>query len=190
MPDSTRSDKDRGQDTLDALLAGDSRAEREIRSWIRITLATSSFNIPRSERDDVIQETLLSLIRTTGKPGFSLKRSLRGLVQTIALARCVDWLRRKRPMQQLSIEHDGYAPHQLDNAILQDELKHLALAIAELDLPCQNLIRDRFERERPFSAIAEELGDVSDNALRGRLHYCLRKLRQRLKVLEKAGGEI
>jgi len=55
------------------------------------------YGIPRDEWDDVVQQTVAMLWRACGKSDFALKRSLRALVRTIVMARCIDWLRRRRP---------------------------------------------------------------------------------------------
>jgi len=159
------------------LLSGDSEAIQDVYRRVRRIVGAKSYRLSLSEREDVIQEIVVELWRTIGKPSFDLDRDLWGFVEVLALRRCIDAFRRHRPMTELDPESPGASPDPLQTVLANEKRRQVRSALNHLSADCRSLIRERVENGLSFKEISE-VGNVSEGALRVRFHRCVSRARE------------
>ncbi|MFI5371675.1 MAG: RNA polymerase sigma factor, partial [Candidatus Eisenbacteria bacterium] len=114
------------------------------------------------------------------RPDFRLVHGLRAVVRTVASARVIDRLRRRRPQVELdpALADPGRGP--LDDAGVTSEAGWVRAGLAELGPACRELIRQHFFEGLGYRDIAR-LAGRNETTLRVRMHQCLRALRRRLE---------
>jgi RNA polymerase sigma factor (sigma-70 family) len=177
---SSLSGRSREQDILRAFLRGDAQACARVDQWCRQIVYSRLAGIPREEQDDLIQESLAGIWKHATRNGFVVRSSFRALVHKIAMARCVDWIRRRREICDLpeTLRSSGLDP--LDRTELRDEGGRLRLALYRLDERRRRLIQLRFYEEKSYAEIVRELGGT-ESSWRVRVHQCLQDLRRDLR---------
>ncbi len=141
-------------------------------------MRSARLSIPPGERDDLIQDTLTSLLVASGRDGFKLNRSFRGFVRKIALARCIDWIRQRRiilPIRDDWPEAKDDPLEQLSRKEISERIRRILL---DLNASCRKLIYLRFYERLSYRDIAREMDGPSEGSLRVRLHECLKRLRR------------
>ena len=140
-------------DPVGRFLEGDSLTIQQVQSWAAQIIVQRWSRLGHL-KEDLVQETLLSLCKTLQKDGFMLQNdTLKGLTQRVAMARCHDcWGKLERERCKLeAFELDpsqsvAYQP--LDNLDLENLHSHLRMALVRLNLKQQRLIRiHRFEEQ-------------------------------------------
>ena len=152
----------------------------------REIVAFRPYGIPRDEHDDVVQQSLAMVWRACGQPGFCLRTGLKAFVRKVVMARCVDWLRRRRAVTEVdeNLEAPGREP--AEAMLRADELERVRLALTHLGSGCQEIIRLHFLEELSYAEIAARL-DRAEATLRVRVFNCMKELRARLA--EECTGE-
>lgn len=135
----------------------------------------------REDREDLIQQTLMEVYLAIAKPDFKLKQNLLALARKIAVRRCIDQMRRYRPIDRIDEQHEAYNPSPYKDLELKDEIHQIRLALDGLDWNDREVIRRRFLKEESYSAIVSELGR-DENYWRGRVFHGIMKLRKFLGV--------
>jgi RNA polymerase sigma factor (sigma-70 family) len=164
---------------LQGLRDGHEVACRVIADWLRWTVIRPQFHIPRDEVDDLVQESLTRLLDLVADPEFRIHTSLKALVRQVAMARCVDWIRRRRMLVELSPTLVGENADPLERIARQEDLGRIHEALLGLKTLCRDLIRWHFTEEMTYPAIAEKTGRNA-NTLRVHMFKCLEALRTRL----------
>ncbi len=169
--------KSDGVTTPRRLLAGDPDVTRKVYARVRRIVGSRAYGLPSDLREDLIQEIVIELWRTIGKPGFDLDRELWGFVEVMTVRRCIDAFRRYRPPVELNPEHPDPADDPLRMTIADERRRQVRKAVAGLSEDCRALIRDRIEHGLSFKAIVENRGGT-EGALRVRFHRCVAKARE------------
>ncbi len=159
------------------LLAGDPVVTTEVYGRVRRIVSSKAYRLSIVEREDVVQEIVVELWRTMGKPGFDLDRELWGFVEVMAVRRCIDAFRRHRPTVELDPEQPDSGGNPLQLTLADERRQQVRRAVAGLSEDCRDLIRDRVERGWSFKRAAEDRG-ASEGALRVRFHRCVAKARE------------
>ena len=134
------------------------------------------YGIAVADRADLVQETLRQAWEHIQEPGFALDHSLRALICRIAMARCVDWLRRRRVLVEVEDEMlQAFADPvvRLEQERLLDALQRALQAIKPF---CRDLIRQHFHAGRSYPEIAQATGRNA-STLRVHMFNCLKVLR-------------
>jgi RNA polymerase sigma factor (sigma-70 family) len=139
-------------------------------------------------REDLVQETMLSLCKSLQKDGFKLRnQNLKGLTQQIAMRSCQNyWKKLEREQGMLEIivlEYSQPADHQPTDRIDAKRLHSLLRrAIFKLDLKQQRVIRlHRFEG-RTYRQMAAELHHPI-GTVQTRFRSSMKALSQKLEVV-------
>lgn len=166
---------------LAGLRQGHPAAYRIVEGWLRGTVILPQFAIGRDDVDDVIQEALAQIIVITRKPEFSVHTSLKALVRRIAMARSIDFARRRRITYEVSPELPGEHVDPLDRLARREDLQRVHTALNDLKAFCRDLIRWHYHEEQSYQTIAEHTGRNA-NTLRVHMFKCLQGLRKNLGV--------
>ena len=133
-----------------------------------------------AERDDIVQETLVSLLAYLRKAGKSPER-MEAFVVTMAANRCRNlyrW-RKRRPSVELEstsewLSADGEDPLDLMEA---GELEGLVRdALSRLDAPCRQLLLAIYADRRSMEDLQREAGLGTVQGVYYRKYACLKKL--------------
>ena len=171
-----RDDDDR---LLRCLVSGDAAACRTIERWAREIIFFRGFGLGPEDRDDVVQETVAGVWRAASRDGFELSHGLRALVRTIAIARCIDRVRRRRPMLELPESLPDSASGPYEQAMASDERAWLRVVLRQLGDDCRAIIRLYYFEDLSYSEIATR-EQRSESTMRVRMFNCIRALRKRL----------
>ena len=164
---------------LRRLVAGDAGACRIVERWARETIAYRGFRLTAEDREDALQDTVAGVWSSASRSGFQLARGLRALVRTIAVARCIDRLRRARPTEEVRDSLQDALPGPLERLLASDEAARVRWAILELDERCREIIRLRFFEEQDYAQIAAR-EDRTESTMRVRMFNCMKAIRNRL----------
>ncbi len=159
--------------------AGEAAACRTVERWARTVVYFRGFGLSAEERDDAVQDTLAALWQLVARPDFRLTHGLHALVRTVASARCIDRLRRRRPQVPPDESLVDQAPGPLERAVASDERARLLVALRALGAACRELIRQHFLEGLAYAEIARR-EDRNESTLRVRMFQCMQSLRRRL----------
>lgn len=165
---------------LRAFLRGESRQVRQVERWAKSVASSPRFGIPASERDDIVQEAMISLYRAAARSGRPLRSTLRAFVRHVAASRCIDWLRKSRPRVGLTEEPPDPSPPPDYRIQLVSEFSGVRLAMDRLGDKCRQIIILRFDRQFSFEEISQRTG-VKESTLRVRLFDCLKRIRHLMR---------
>ncbi len=189
-----------GHDALDgdvaAYIAGDdSAADRICRALEPVIRAEVRRFLPATDadHDDVVQETLMGLLKYLRKAGTGPDR-MEAFVVTMAGNRCRNlyrW-RSRRPSTNLDSTGDLPAPGQDPLAALEAaEAEGLVRkALAALDPPCRKLLLEIYTKGRPIRELQREAGLTTVQGIYQRKYACLKKLADQLNRVWFEGQEI
>lgn len=140
-------------------------------------------------REDVVQIIKLAIVKSIKH--LKSEQALRAFVRKICVHRCIDMLRKRireqgrfLPLGHLSDDGmwedtDIAADDEFDPVTALQRLEcvnTVRAALARIDAPCQQLIRQFYVENRSYRDIAESEG-ISINTVGSRLSRCLNKLR-------------
>lgn len=171
-------------DLLRQFLAGTTAATRQVESWAREVIRYKAYRLYQTDADDIVQQTVIAVWRAASREEFSLQISFKAFVRHVAIARCVDAVRRARPTVELTEDFadTALAPY-LDQVFASDEGARLRYALLKLGAACQEVIRLHFYEEMPYGAIAETLGRA-EATMRVRMFNCIKEIRKILSDLD------
>ena len=169
---------------LRQFLAGDTVATRQVESWAREVIRYKAYRLYQTDADDLVQQTVIAVWRAAQGEGFSLQIGFKAFVRHVAIARCVDAVRRARPTVELTeaFADTVLAPY-LDQVFASDEGARLRYVLRQLGAACQEVIRLHFYDEMPYAAIAETLGRA-EATMRVRMFNCIKEIRKLLGEID------
>jgi len=161
---------------LQRFRSGEAKACLLCERWAGEVVRSPRYGIEPSERADLIQETLRQTWEAIQAPDFTLVHSLRALVHKIAMARCIDWLRRRQVLVLLQDDWLSSFTDPTERLEFERRLDRLHLALQEIKPLCRDLVRWRFHEQRAYEDIAAVTGR-NPTTLRVHMLECLKALR-------------
>lgn len=161
---------------LRRFLAGEAEACRRLERWAHEILLYQRLGLTREEREDAVQDVLAGVWRAAGRPGFALRHGLRAFVRTVAIARAIDCVRRRRPavaVDDALADHDAGPDARAESA---DDAARLHAALERLDPRCRSIIGLHYFEDWTYARIAT-LERRREATMRVRMFNCLRALR-------------
>jgi RNA polymerase sigma-70 factor (ECF subfamily) len=171
------SPNDRG--LIEALARGDAAAEREVRGWVRLFLASRAFAVPAEARRDLEQEVVIEVWRAVRRPEFDAERELGGFVRVVAARRAIDWLRGRPPEDEAKTEIEDAAPGPFEVTASRERRERAARALDLLGPACRELVRLQAGEGWSYRRLAAHYGRT-EGALRVQMHRCVDRLRRLL----------
>jgi RNA polymerase sigma factor (sigma-70 family) len=172
-------------DLLRRFFAGDTVATRRVEHWAREVVFFRYQHALGAEAEDIVQDTLIGLVREAGRPDFALRHGLRSLVRHIATARCIDYMRRRRPSVEVAentlVEDAG----PLEELIAAEEIELLFAALGQLKEPERALLREHYAENLTSVEMAARRG-LADSTIRVELMNCRQKLQRILRHMQRA----
>ncbi len=162
---------------LRAFVAGERSAVRRVERWAWEIVHFRWGSIPLDDRGDLIQDAVAGVWRAASRDGFELRSSLRALVRRVAAARCIDWLRRRRPGGPLPPQLADPSPDPYEWLLRRDERARLRWALQNLDERCREIIREHFYEGAPYAEIAARR-DRSESTMRVQMFHCMKSIRK------------
>ena len=162
---------------LDRFLRGEASAHAQVRRWAWEILYFKPYHIPGDEHEDIVQQAVMHVWRAASREGFTLAVDLRAFVRSVTMARCIDWIRRRRPSVEIDDAHPDAGPSAYDTLLEKDERAQLRWAVTELEDGCRRVIQLHFYDDLPYAAIAEREGRA-EGTMRWRVFQCLKRLRE------------
>ncbi len=169
------------QELLARFRSGEPDACRQFERWAGEVVRSKRYGIAPADQDDLVQETLRQTWELASKPDFTVEHSLRALVHRVAMARCIDWLRRRRVLVEIRDELLQTFPDPGERLQQEQLVRRVHHAIQTLKPLCRDLIRWHFHEEKPYADIAERTGR-NESTLRVHMFNCLRVLRSLVGV--------
>jgi len=140
------------------------------------TIAVRAFGFNEEDAREVLQESMVKVFE--GLPGYRGEGTFRAWLRQVVLNVCAAHLRRVRPGEALS---DRMADRGQEEMLEQTERAHiLALALRELDEPCQQIVALFFFQGKSYKEIADALA-IPEGTVASRLARCLMKLRSKVQ---------
>jgi len=161
---------------IELFLAGDPATVASVRKIVESVVSHRKYGIPRSERPDLVQQTLTDLCRAARKPGFQLVKALACLVAYLAHCRCVDWLRHRQPTEAIPDGIPGTAAPDARMRLTGD-LDLTTRIMERLPPGCRWLMEMVIGLDIPYADVSTITGR-SEGALRVQMWDCLRKARK------------
>ena len=167
-------------DLVEGLKAGDPAAfERLVREFGDRLYRFVRRLVGESWADDVTQDALIRIHRTVGS--YRPTGRFEAWLYTVANNLCIDFLRRKRPEQELAEGVEAESPTAPD-LLEEDERRRAILkAVERLPVEQKQVFLLREEGGMSFREISDVLGCPLNTAL-GRMHYAMEHLRKALKA--------
>lgn len=156
--------------------AGDPAAMESVRQWAARIVASRFYSIPVEDRSDIVQQALMTVWYQATRPGFQLRTSVGAFVITVVMARCLDWIRRRRHHVPIADEFEDPQPAAPDTLVRDEALLLVREALRALTDFCREIIREHFLHELPYATLAERRG-LAESTMRVHMRNCLRKLR-------------
>jgi RNA polymerase sigma factor (sigma-70 family) len=165
----------RGSDLALGFARGEAEAITAVNLVVTKVIKRRGYYIPHDERGDVIQETVLDLVRSVKGRSFEGDEEFQGFARMVAHRRCVDWTR--QATRRTRIEPQIKQVVLPDDTLEQRERRALALDVfSKLKKPCRELLALRIGRGLSYAQISELMGR-SEGALRTQSYYCLNQAR-------------
>ncbi|NCP64844.1 MAG: RNA polymerase sigma factor [Paraglaciecola sp.] len=135
----------------------------------------------REDALDLMQEVFISVYRNLAS--YHNEGSFKSWLFRIAHYRCIEFYRRKKPMQGLddAPEIESEAPDSDDVMVSQQENQQLIAAMQQLPLAQKAVVELKFFGQFTFDEIAEQTG-MSVNTAKSRLYGALEKLKTLMEV--------
>ncbi|MBT3316654.1 sigma-70 family RNA polymerase sigma factor [bacterium] len=163
-------------DYLNMLREGNRDTCLLIERWSSQVAYSRFYGIPIEDRREIVQDVLVKILESVNKPNFVIRVSLKALVRQITMTKCIDWLRKQRPMVRDYDEKLIDKDNPYKNAINNDKKNILNWAIMSLTNSCKNLIKQHFLKEISYSELAKTDG-TEITTVRVKVHRCINKLR-------------
>jgi RNA polymerase sigma factor (sigma-70 family) len=173
MPDGNGIDK---AAELTAFLAGEPGTLALARRVIELVAVTHG--IPASDREDIVQTTLMQALEKAREPGFQLEIGLKAFLRKVAHCRCVDWRRERKRRRTEPIPPDihSHRPGPDDVFLRNERLRRATKAMESLSPSCRRLIKLVIQDNLTYAQVAE-MTSKDEGALRVQMCHCLKKLR-------------
>jgi RNA polymerase sigma factor (sigma-70 family) len=172
-----------GDPAVERFLAGDVETVAEALRITQAAVAFRGFYVPPQDRVDLVQESMMQLLRHLSDPERPRPRSFEAFVRALAYRRCVDWMRAMPRGREPLGETLPAAEDSAEGELLSTEKRRLGRrALALLSESCRDLIRRYAAEEASFRQIAEEDGRL-EKTVRNQLYKCLDRARVLLRRL-------
>ena len=176
--------------TADSLLAAFLRSDEEALSHVTVLIENvvrfRGYYVPVSEQPDLVQDAVAQVWQAATRTGFNVSESFGAFVETVAMRRCVDWMRRERLR---ATQRDTARPEMVERRsgpaedLIDKERQSLcAQVLQRLGEPCRQLIQCVVIDQMSYREVAAQFGQ-SEHALRTRMWSCLRSARRILDRL-------
>jgi RNA polymerase sigma factor (sigma-70 family) len=176
---------DSEKDLFQRFKVGEKNAHRQMNSWARDFVRYRPFGVPRSEHDDIVQQSVTQLWRCCCRPDFTVRFGLRALLRRIVFARCIDYMR--RPHSDIGLDEATELPGPPDSALLDsDRWSKVRWAIRGLGERCRDIIRMHFLEDQSYAVIGQHMG-IATATVRVHMFHCLREVRRRLEMDGESG---
>lgn len=152
------------------------------------------FQLPAQEAEDIAQDTMIELTKKLA--GID---NVRGFVGVVAHNKCVDRVRKKKPVLESALPQDGAGNSVLDRASAPEPLPfdaaenfalvELSNAMEALGEPCRKLLFFRFFEELSYENVAER-SSIPVQQIGVYLSRCLLRLRANLQSSPEIWGEL
>ncbi len=162
---------------LRRFLSGDAAASRKVERWAWEVSSFGRYRLPYGERADVVQDTVAAVWQAASSSEFALRHSLRAFVRRVAVARCVDRMRRRRPAAALDESIVDPSPGPYDELLRHDESARLRWALQNLDAGCRELIRLHFFEELSYAEIGAR-EERAEATMRVHMFHCMKAIRK------------
>jgi RNA polymerase sigma factor (sigma-70 family) len=176
-PEPARDDRD--EPLLRAFLRGEPAACRRVERWAWEIIHFKPYGIPHDEREDLVQQVVTGVWQAASRKDFRLRRGLRPFVRHVAMARCVDWLRRLRDTVEVDETLRDPRPGPAEIVAERRRAEQVLAVLERMDAPCRELIHDHIFLDRSYAEIARRLGRP-EVTLRVRMYNCLKAVRRML----------
>lgn len=161
--------------------AGDDEAARVVAARVDRILAFRGFGVPPEDRRDIRQDVVMQALLAVRREGFDFGQGFWGFLETVTARRVIDWLRARRPVEELDLERpDPAAGTAEDDLMARERVARGRSVLARLDAKCRELIARHGAEGQSYRDIAAAWG-VSEGALRVQLHRCVKRARQMLQ---------
>jgi len=175
-------------DSRDNLLrrfrAGDRDAILTVARLARGVVGHRGYYIPPTEREDLIQEAVIQTYRAVADPGFQPTLAVEAFVRSVAQRRCVDWVRRRRPMELINPATAATAPDPERETISAERRARARAALAALGFSCRQLIRLRVREGLTYKEIAARLSRT-EQGVRVQMYKCLKRAKELLDTSDR-----
>jgi len=170
------------KDLLRRFRAGDPEAINVVQGWIR-SVIFRRFTFLARHADDIMQESLLHVWKSTSDPGFQIKKSFPAFVRLIAARVCIKYLRKAHKIAEPFGDDDPFSIEDVagDESDPGDNIDYwLAIQIyreckAEATFVCRQIFQLRLVEELTFEQIAQRLGRAT-GGMKARFKMCKDKL--------------
>lgn len=156
---------------------GDTVAVERVRARVRRIVRFQGYGVPPEDRHDIEQEVMSQLWQSASRDRFDVSAGFWGLVGTVTVRRCIDWLRTRRSNVELVATLEETSPGPLGKLLKRERRELADEAFSELGKPCRDLINLHAGLQLPYRKIAGILGK-SEGALRVQMSRCLQQARQ------------
>ncbi|WMN58348.1 sigma-70 family RNA polymerase sigma factor [Pseudoalteromonas xiamenensis] len=132
----------------------------------------------REDACDLMQEVFVSVF--TALPQFAGDSQFSTWLYKITHARCVDFFRRKKPLEIIDEEqHDLGAEQSL---VIDATNREVYSALQQLPIEQRQIVELKFFQHLTFEEIAD-ITDLSTNTIKTRLYSALKKMKNQLEVV-------
>lgn len=178
-----------GDSLVERFRRGEPDAIRHVARLASRIVAERGYYVPRDEREDVVQETLIHVHQAVTSAGFRLSHGFEGIVRTVASRRCVDWLRRHQPTLAIDEEPRNPGAAGPEQMLLSGEKLGRGLrALRALSRMCYELIRLRFGEDLSYRQIAERT-NRTEHGVRTEMYRCLKRARSHFLQPDEGSGQ-
>jgi RNA polymerase sigma factor (sigma-70 family) len=154
---------------------GEPQTVAAVSSLVGKVVNRRGYYIPWDERPDVIQETIMDLVRAVKGRSFETDDLFEGFVRMVTHRRCIDWTRQARKRARVEPAFQNLV--QPDDPLLAKERRSVAVDVfSKLKKPCRELLALRVGRGLTYSQMAQLL-NRSEGALRTQSYHCLKQAR-------------
>lgn len=151
---------------------------------VRRIVSARGYRIPREDRAEILQETMLQLWRALTGSSADPVASVDGLAATIAHRRCLAWMRRRRWLGEIPPDLSDPAPSAEDD-VLRQERRALGLrVIRSMPEGCREILRMHMFQKLTYREIATRL-NRSEHGLRTQVCECLREARAMMERIRR-----
>lgn len=161
-----------------AVAAGTSLVSRVVRF--------RGYYVPHHDRPDLIQETLVDVIRETRRRAFDSDEEFLGFVKTVAYRRCVDWVRKRRSNAHLRVNLAA-VPTPADELLERERQRLGVRVVRRMQEKCRTLFALHAGMGMTYGEISEVLGR-SEGALRTQMYECLKAAKKMAERVAYRGG--
>jgi RNA polymerase sigma-70 factor (ECF subfamily) len=167
----------------DALIAGSEAALAEVYDTYGPLLYGVAWHVTRDRgaAEDIVQDVIVEL--WTRPERFDPRRaSLRGWLCMIARRRGIDWIRRRRPQQTLSLtDWDLTSSGFEDDVVVSTVYKRVRKAVEDLPMPHRQALLLAYYHGLTYREVARAL-NIPEGTAKWRLRAALRRLGEQLRA--------